>query len=78
MHEITQLVLLQELLGQILKVAFAEVNVTDDGDFAGVAFDFDGRAELTGFTVDLELVVQEVFLKTERCEERRADRRGWN
>lgn len=62
-HEIAQLVLFQELLGQVLEVTFAEVDVSEDGDFAAVALDFDGGAELTGFTVDLELVVQEVFLK---------------
>lgn len=39
------------------------MDVSEDGDFAAVALDFDGGAELTGFTVDLELVVQEVFLK---------------
>lgn len=63
MHEITQLILFQEFLGQVLEVTFAEVDVSNDGDFAAVALDFDGGAELTGFTVDLELVVQEVFLK---------------
>ena len=57
------MVLLQEFLGQILEVALAEVDVTDDGDFAAVTLDFDRRAELTGFTVDLELVVHEIFLK---------------
>ena len=69
MHEIAQLVLFQELLGQVLEVTLAEVDVTDDGDFAAVALDFDGGAELTGFTVDLELVVHEVFLKRESREE---------
>lgn len=62
-HKLAQLVLLQELLGQVLEVALAEVDVTDDGDLGGVALDFDGLAELAGFAVDLELVVQEVFLK---------------
>ena len=62
MHEVTELVLLQELLRQVLQVTLAEVNVADDGDLAGVALDFDGRAELTGLSVNLELVVQEVFL----------------
>lgn len=77
MHEITQLILLQELLGQVLEVTFAEVDVTDDGDFAAVALDFDGGAELTGFTVDLELVVQEVFLKGMGIEDMR-ERGKWN
>ena len=62
-HEITQLVLLQELLGQVLQVTLGEVDVTDDGNLGIGAADFDGGGELAGLAVDLELVVQEVFLQ---------------
>lgn len=56
-HEIAQLVLLQELLCQVLEVALAEMDVTNDGDLATVTLNFDGLTELTGFSVDLELIV---------------------
>lgn len=61
-HEVTQLVLLQELLGQILQVALAELDGAVDEDLGTVTTDGDSLAELAGLAVDLELVVQEVFL----------------
>ena len=65
-HEITQLVLLQELLGQVLEVTLAEVDVSDNSDFTTVTLDFDGLTELSGFAVDLELVMEEIFLKNSK------------
>lgn len=73
-HEITQLVLLQELLGEVLQVALGELDVTNDSDLGIGALDFDGVGELAGLAVNLELVVQEVFLQkvgNEQKEERR-------
>jgi hypothetical protein len=78
-HEIAKLVLLQELLGQVLEVTLAEMDVSNDGDFAAVAFDFNSLAKLTGFTVDLEFVVHKVFLqefKEKRIVEEKEEEEG--
>lgn len=61
---VTKLVLLQELLSQVLQVSLGVSNSGRDDDLgaAGVTGNFNtGGAELTGLTIDLEAVVEEVF-----------------
>lgn len=75
-HELAQLVLLQELLGEVFEVTLAEMDVSNHGNLAAVTLDFDGLAELTGFTVDLEFVMQKVFLEKKR--EREKEDGNWS
>jgi hypothetical protein len=61
---VTELLGLQVLLGQVLKVALAvAVSVGSDNNLvtSRVTGNGDGRAELTGLSVNLETVMQEVF-----------------
>lgn len=61
---VTELVLLQELLGQVLEIALGVGNShTGDGDLGarGITADRNGVSELTGLAIDLELVVEEVL-----------------
>ena len=59
---ITQLLLLQELLGEVLEVATRELDVSHDLDFVAAHLG-DGNvvAEVAGAAVDLDAVVQELL-----------------
>ena len=57
---VTELLLLQELLGQVLEVAAAELLVGDDFDLAVLEVGHrDGLAEVAGAAVDLDARLQE-------------------
>lgn len=57
---VTELLLLQKLLGQVLEVAAGELLVGDDLDAAiAEVGDVDGVAEVAGQTVDLDALLQE-------------------
>lgn len=57
---VTELLLLEELLGQVLEVATGELLVGDDLDLAVVEVgDGDGLAEVTGAAVNLDAGLEE-------------------
>ena len=55
---ITELLLLEELLGQVLKLALGEGHGGVDADGLGVAGHLDGVAEVTAGTVDFDALLQ--------------------
>lgn len=61
MQEISQLLLLQVLLGQVLEVSLGERKLSVDDDLGLVSGDGHLAAELTGLAVDLDSVVQELL-----------------
>lgn len=61
MQEISQLLLLQVLLGQVLQVSLGEGKLGSDDDLGLVAGDGDLGAQLTSLAVDLDAVVQELL-----------------
>ena len=59
---VTELLLLEELLGQILEVAAGELDVRDDLDLVAADLgDGDGLAEVASAALDLDAVVQELL-----------------
>jgi hypothetical protein len=59
-NPITQLVLLEELFGQILDVSFRQVDARVDGyGLVAITSDLDAVPELSGASVDLDAVVEE-------------------
>lgn len=61
MQEITQLLLLEVLLGQVLQVSLGERKLSSDDDLGLVTGNGDLGAEITGFAVDLDSVVKELL-----------------
>lgn len=61
MQEISQLLLLQVLLGQVLQISLGEGQLSSDDDLGLVAGDSHLGAQLTGLAVDLDAVVQELL-----------------
>lgn len=57
---ITELVLLEELLDQVLEVALGEGSLGLNDDLGLLASDLDGLAELAGLSVNLDARLQEV------------------
>ena len=61
---IADLVLLQELLGEVLQVALGEGNVGDNSDLVvGTARDHDGFTQVVGATLNLDAIVKELLLQ---------------
>lgn len=58
---VSELVLLQELLGEILEVSAGEGGVGDNKDLALVPGDLDSLTKVSSSSVDLDSVVQELF-----------------
>lgn len=59
---VSELVLLQELLGEVLQVSARELSVCDDNDLASsLARDLDSLTEVSRSSIDLDSVVQEFF-----------------
>jgi hypothetical protein len=59
-NPITQLVLLEELFGQILDVSFRQVDARVDGHgLVAITSNLDAVPELSGASVDLDAVVEE-------------------
>ncbi|RUP43952.1 hypothetical protein BC936DRAFT_150146 [Jimgerdemannia flammicorona] len=64
---VTELVLLQELLGEVFEVALGESRVGSNGDLGVVAAgNGDGIAEVVGTTTDLDAIVEELLLRMSR------------
>lgn len=64
MQPVTQLILLQELLRQILQVTLGELNsiaCNSDAMAGGVTGNLNGGSQLTSLAIHLELVVEEVL-----------------
>lgn len=60
---VTDLVLLQELLGKVLQVALGESNVGNNGDLVITsAGDNDGITQVVGAALNLDAVMEELFL----------------
>lgn len=60
---ITDLVLLQELLGEVLEVTLRESNVGNNGDLVvGRTRDSDSLTEVVGTTINLDTVMKVLFL----------------
>lgn len=60
---ITDLVLLQELLGEVLEVTLGESNVGDNGDLViSRARDGNGLTEVVGTTINLDTIVKVLLL----------------
>jgi hypothetical protein len=60
---VTDLVLLQELLGEVLEVTLGESNVSDNGDLViSRTRDSDGFTEVVGTAINLDTVVKVLFL----------------
>ena len=57
---VTELLLLEELLDQVLEVALGEGSLSLNGDLGLLAGDLDGLTELTSLTVNLDAGLQEV------------------
>jgi hypothetical protein len=63
-NEVAQLVLLEELLGQVLQVALGELVLGHNGDLLALLGNRDQALQLTGLAaVDLDAVVQVLLLK---------------
>lgn len=60
LEPITELLLLEELLDEILEVTLGEGSLGLDGDLGLLAVDLDVLAELTSLAVHLDAVVQEL------------------
>merc|ERR1712137_1359054 len=59
---VTELLLLEELLGEVLQVAAGELLVSNDLDLAITLLgDLDDLAEVTGAALDLDAVVEELL-----------------
>lgn len=61
MQKITELLLLEVLLGQVLQVALGERKLSSDLDLGLVARDNDLGAKLASLAVNLDLVVKELL-----------------
>merc|ERR1712083_823881 len=72
---VAQLVLLEELLGQVLEVPLGERRLRNDCDDRAVALDLHGIPQLAGLAVDLDAVVQEL-LESARVHDAIIDRLG--
>lgn len=63
---IAKTVLLQVLLGQILQVTFGEVDVGVDVNLHLLSFHGDVASQVSGLAVDLEVLLQELLLQSEK------------
>ncbi len=61
MQEITQLLLLEVFLGEVLQVSLGERKLSSNNDLGLVTGDGDFGSEFTGFAVDLDSVVKELL-----------------
>ena len=60
---ITNLVLLQELLGEVLEITLGESNVGNNGDLVvSRARDSDSLTEVVGTTINLDTIMKVLFL----------------
>ena len=60
---ITDLVILQELLGEVLEITLGESNVGNNGDLVvSRARDSDSLTEVVGTTINLDTIMKVLFL----------------